>query len=68
MTGAVTDVAPGTHRQGAAPELAFDVVLVKDAHSNYNWKGHDDIDEWNATLSHAVVRLQSTADVDFQLA
>jgi hypothetical protein len=40
-------------------------VLVKDAHSNYDAKARDVIDEWNATLSHGVVQLQSTAEVDF---
>jgi nicotinamidase-related amidase len=48
-----------------AHELGHDVVLVKDAHSNYNAKARDVIDEWNATLSHGVVRLQSAAEVDF---
>jgi nicotinamidase-related amidase len=48
-----------------AHELGYDVVLVKDAHSNYSLKAHDDIDEWNEKLSHGIVQLQSTAEVDF---
>ncbi|MCX6084793.1 MAG: isochorismatase family protein [Caldiserica bacterium] len=48
-----------------AHELGYDVVLVKDAHSNYNVKAHDDIDEWNEKLSHGIVQLQATAEVDF---
>lgn len=48
-----------------AHELGYDVVLVKDAHSNYNAKARDVINEWNATLSHGVARLQSAAEVDF---
>jgi nicotinamidase-related amidase len=50
-----------------AHELGYDVVLVKDAHSNYNVKARDVINEWNTTLSHdGVVRLQSTVEVDFE--
>jgi len=49
-----------------AQNLRYDVVLVKDAHSNYDAKARDVIDEWNATLSHGVVRLQSAAEVDFE--
>ena len=51
MTGAATGVAPGTHRQGAAPGLGYDVMLVKDAHSNYNAEARDVINEWNVKLS-----------------
>jgi nicotinamidase-related amidase len=51
-----------------AHELGYDVVLVKDAHSNYNAESRDVIDEWNETLSHGIVQLQATADVDFQSA
>jgi len=51
-----------------AHELGYDVVLVKDAHSNYNVKARDVINEWNATLSHdGVVRLESTVEVDFEV-
>ncbi|MFA4953837.1 MAG: isochorismatase family protein [Patescibacteria group bacterium] len=46
-------------------DLGYDVVLVKDAHSNYNVKARDVINEWNTTLSHGVVQLQSAAEVDF---
>jgi nicotinamidase-related amidase len=50
-----------------AHELGYDVVLVKDAHSNYNVKARDVINEWNTTLSHdGVVWLQSTVEVDFE--
>jgi nicotinamidase-related amidase len=49
-----------------AHDLAYDVVLASDAHSNYSVKARDDIDEWNATLSHGVVRLLATADVRFE--
>jgi nicotinamidase-related amidase len=50
-----------------AHELGYDVVLVKDAHSNYNVKARDVINEWNATLSHdGVARLESTVEVDFE--
>jgi nicotinamidase-related amidase len=50
-----------------AHELGYDVVLVKDAHSNYNVKARDVINEWNATPSkNSVVRLQSTVEVDFE--
>jgi nicotinamidase-related amidase len=48
-----------------AHELGYDVVLVEDAHSNYNAKSRDLIDEWNEKLSHGVVQLQATAEVDF---
>jgi len=51
-----------------AHELGYDVVLVKDAHSNYDAKARDVIDEWNEKLSHGIVQLQTTADVDFQSA
>ncbi|MHB8071503.1 MAG: isochorismatase family protein [Candidatus Cryosericum sp.] len=50
-----------------AHELGYDVVLVKDAHSNYNIKARDVINEWNTTLSKdGVVRLQSTVEVEFE--
>jgi nicotinamidase-related amidase len=49
-----------------AHELGYDVVLVEDAHSNYNAKSRDVIDEWNEKLSHGVVQLQATAEVDFR--
>ena len=50
-----------------AHELGYDVVLVKDAHSNYNVKARDVINEWNTSLSKdGVVRLQSTVEVDFE--
>jgi len=49
-----------------AHELGYDVVLVKDAHSNYDAKARDVIDEWNEKLSHGIVQLQTTADVDFE--
>jgi nicotinamidase-related amidase len=50
-----------------AHELGYDVVLVKDAHSNYNVKARDVINEWNAAPSkNSVVRLQSTVEVDFE--
>lgn len=49
-----------------AHELGYDVVLVKDAHSNYNVKARDVINEWNATLSHGVVRLESAVEVNFE--
>jgi nicotinamidase-related amidase len=48
-----------------AHELGYDVVLVKDAHSTYNAKPRDVIDEWNEKLSHGIVQLQATAEVDF---
>ena len=48
-----------------AHELGYDVVLVKDAHSTYNAKTRDVIDEWNEKLSHGIVQLQATAEVDF---
>ncbi|HEY5485137.1 MAG TPA: isochorismatase family protein [Candidatus Cryosericum sp.] len=48
-----------------AHELGYDVVLVKDAHSNYNAKARDVIDEWNEKLSHGIVRLQTAAEVNF---
>jgi nicotinamidase-related amidase len=49
-----------------AHELGYDVVLVKDAHSNYNVKARDVINEWNEKLSHdGVVRLESTVEVYF---
>ena len=51
-----------------AHELGYDVVLVKDAHSNDNVKARDVINEWNATLSHGVARLQTANEVDFQSA
>ena len=51
-----------------AHELGYDVVLVKDAHSNYDTKARDIIDEWNEKLSHGIVQLQAAADVDFQSA
>ena len=55
------------HTCNGAHELGYDVVLVKDAHSNYNIKARDVINEWNATLSHdGVVRLASTVEVDFE--
>jgi len=38
---------------------------VKDAHSNYNAKARDVIDEWNEKLSHGIVRLQTAAEVNF---
>jgi len=41
---------------------------VKDAHSNYDAKARDVIDEWNEKLSHGIVQLQAAADVDFQSA
>ncbi|MBA4365838.1 MAG: hypothetical protein C0398_07580 [Coprothermobacter sp.] len=47
-------------------DLGYDVVLVKDAHSNYNVKARDVINEWNTTLSHGGVRLQSAVEVDFE--
>jgi nicotinamidase-related amidase len=50
-----------------AHELGYDVVLVKDAHSNYNVKARDVINEWNTSLSkESAVRLQSTVEVDFE--
>jgi nicotinamidase-related amidase len=49
-----------------AHELGYDVVLVKDAHSNYNVKARDVINEWNKTLSHGSVRLQSAVEVNFE--
>ena len=50
-----------------AHELGYNVILVKDAHSNYNVKARDVINEWNTTLSHGgIVRLESTAEVDFE--
>jgi len=55
------------HTCNGAHELGYDVVLVKDAHSNYNVKARDVINEWNTTLSHdGVVRLESTVEVDFE--
>jgi nicotinamidase-related amidase len=50
-----------------AHELGYDVVLVKDAHSNDNVKARDVINEWNTSLSKdSVVRLQSAVEVDFE--
>jgi len=50
-----------------AHDLGYDVVLVKDAHSNYNVKARDVINEWNTSLSkNGIVRLQSTVEVDFE--
>jgi len=55
------------HTCNGAHELGYDVVLVRDAHSNYNVKARDVINEWNTTLSHdGIVRLQSAAEVDFE--
>ncbi|MCX6062660.1 MAG: isochorismatase family protein, partial [Caldiserica bacterium] len=51
-----------------AHDLGYDVVLVKDAHSNYNARARDVINEWNENLSHGVVRLESTVEVDFGVA
>ncbi|MCX6085331.1 MAG: isochorismatase family protein [Caldiserica bacterium] len=49
-----------------AHDLGYDVVLVKDAHSNYNARARDVINEWNDRLSRdGVVRLESTVEVDF---
>jgi nicotinamidase-related amidase len=50
-----------------AHELGYGVVLVKDAHSNYNVKARDVINEWNTSLSKdGIVRLQSAVEVDFE--
>jgi nicotinamidase-related amidase len=50
-----------------AHELGYDVVLVKDAHSNYDVKAKAIIDEYNEKLSKdGIVRLQATAEVDFK--
>jgi len=59
--GCVQATCKGAH------DLGYDVVLVKDAHSNYNVKARDVINEWNASLSKdGVVRLQSAVEVDFE--
>jgi nicotinamidase-related amidase len=66
VAGLLTDACIQATCNGAH-ELGYDVVLVKDAHSNYNVKARDVINEWNATLSHdGVVRLESTVEVDFE--
>ncbi|MHB8107348.1 MAG: isochorismatase family protein [Candidatus Cryosericum sp.] len=55
------------HTCNGAHELGYDVVLVKDAHSNFNVKARDVINEWNASLSKdGIVRLQSTVEVEFE--
>jgi nicotinamidase-related amidase len=55
------------HTCNGAHELGYDVVLVKDAHSNFNVKARDVINEWNTSLSKdGVVRLQSTVEVEFE--
>ena len=55
------------HTCNGAHELGYDVILVKDAHSNFNVKARDVINEWNTSLSKdKVVRLQSTVEVDFE--
>jgi nicotinamidase-related amidase len=55
------------HTCNGAHELGYDVVLVKDAHSNFNVKARDVINEWNASLSKdGIVRLQSAVEVEFE--
>jgi nicotinamidase-related amidase len=55
------------HTCNGAHELGYDVVLVKDAHSNFNIKARDVINEWNTSLSKdGIVRLQSAVEVDFE--
>ena len=55
------------HTCNGAHELGYDVILVKDAHSNFNVKARDVINEWNASLSKdGIVRLQSAVEVEFE--
>lgn len=65
VAGLVTDGCVQATCNGAH-ELGYDVVLVKDAHSNYNVKARDVINKWNTTLSNGVVRLESAVEVSFE--
>jgi nicotinamidase-related amidase len=49
-----------------AQELGYEVILVKDGHSNYHKKAKDIIDEWNQKLSQGNIKLMSTQEINFQ--
>jgi nicotinamidase-related amidase len=57
--GCVQATCKGAHA------LGYDVTLVEDAHSTNSPDGEHVIEHWNETLSHGIVQLQSTAEVDF---
>ncbi|MHB8107328.1 MAG: cysteine hydrolase family protein [Candidatus Cryosericum sp.] len=66
VAGIMTDICVQSTCKGAH-ELGYDVVLVKDAHSNDSVKARDVINEWNRTLAHdGTVRLASTVEVEFE--
>jgi nicotinamidase-related amidase len=48
-----------------AKELGYQVILVKDGHSNYHKKAASVIEEWNQKLSEAGVDLCPTQEITF---
>ena len=49
-----------------AKRLGYDVILVKDAHSNFHERAGEIIDEWNQKLSEGTVELRATQEIDFR--
>ncbi len=46
-------------------QLGYRVILVKDAHSNYNKQAAELIQEWNQKLSAKQIELKSTSEIAF---
>lgn len=51
-----------------ALKLGYDVILARDAHSNFSPKAADLIAEWNKKLSQAGATLLKTQEIEFLLA
>lgn len=65
VVGLITDGCVQATCKGAHA-LGYDVTLVEDAHSTNSAGSEQIIDKWNTKLSQGIVRLQATADVDFE--
>jgi nicotinamidase-related amidase len=49
----------------AAQKLGYEVILVRDGHSNFNEQAASVIEEWHQKLGDGIVELRSTREIDF---
>jgi len=64
VTGLVTHGCVKATCMGAK-DLGYEVILVKDGHSNFNKQAAKLIDEWNRKLGDGVAELRLAEEIDF---
>ncbi len=50
----------------AAEKLGYEVILVRDGHSNFDKQAARVIEEWHKKLGNGIVELRSTREMDFK--